>query len=126
MNYHPRSSNPRLERLRDAYLLMADQAHYRPQTPNDGFRNIQLTLDQIHDPDRLAREAIKYAMRFDAEEDTRLFWIGCSNFSTVRAFIWTIEAARQLASGDDGDATAIKLLEMAVAEVKRSTRKQPR
>jgi hypothetical protein len=29
-------------------------------------------------------------------------------------------------SGDSGDATAIKLLEMAAAEVKRSTRSRPK
>jgi hypothetical protein len=56
---------------------------------------------------------------FYKEEDTRQFWIGCSNYTTNRAFIWTIEAARVLASGTDGNATAIKLLSMALDEIKR-------
>jgi hypothetical protein len=103
-------ANPRIERLCDAYVRMAKEAHHRPQAPSDS-------------PGRLEQEAVQYALRFHDEEDTRNFWIGCSNFTTNRAFVFCIEAARCLASGDRGDATAIKLLEMAAAEVKRSGRK---
>jgi hypothetical protein len=52
--------------------------------------------------------------------DTDKFLIGCSDFETNRAFVWTIEAARNLASGTDGDQTAITLLEMAIKEIRRA------
>jgi hypothetical protein len=42
-------SNPRLERFAEAYLLMAGQARYRPQTPSDGFGNISFTRAQCRD-----------------------------------------------------------------------------
>jgi hypothetical protein len=114
--------DPRIRRYREAYLHMARNTRYRPQAPSDGHGNIQLMPDDLHDPARLDEEATLYADKFASEEDTLQFWIGCSDFETNRAFIWTIEAARVLASGDLGNRTAIKLLEMALAEVKRASR----
>jgi hypothetical protein len=86
--------NPQLRRFYEAYLLMAEQACYRPAAPSDGFGNIQ------------------------KEENTDKFWIGCSDYKTNRAFVWSIEAARLLARGDADD-KAILLLEMALEEVQR-------
>jgi hypothetical protein len=46
--------------------------------------------------------------------------IGCSDFETNRAFVWTIEAARFLAGGMVGgerSAMAITLLKMASEEI---------
>jgi len=108
----------KLRRFAEAYLQMAELARYRPAAPSDGHGNIQLTLDQARDRERLHREAMQYARQFDGEEDGDTFYIGCSDFMTNRAFVWTIEAARQLAQGSDGDTTALKLLEMAATEVR--------
>ena len=104
----PRS--PRIMRYVEAYLMMAVRAWYRPAAPGDGCGGIYLSRAELEDPDRLRREAFEYAMGFDKEEDGCAFHVGCSNFSTNRAFIFTIEAARQLAGGSDGNATALRLL----------------
>jgi hypothetical protein len=118
--------NQKLERFAEAYLKMASEAKYRPAAPGDGCGNIRLSLEELRCPERLAKEARSYAMQFDAEEDGHEgFHIGCSDFRTNRAFIWTIEAARVLASGDDGNATALRLLKMAVADIKRSEKEDP-
>jgi hypothetical protein len=114
--------HPRLERFCEAYLAMAEKAKYRPAAPGDGCGHVYLTKAELRDRKRLEKEAVTYAVGFSNEEDTLKFYIGCSNFRTNKAFIWAIEAARQLAGGDEGNATAIKLLEMAAAEVKRQHR----
>jgi hypothetical protein len=57
--------------------------------------------------------------QLDAEEDDGRFVIGCSNFTTNRALIWTIEAARNLCGGQDD--VALTLLKMAIDEVKRES-----
>jgi hypothetical protein len=111
---------PRHERYAEAYLAMAQQAKYRPEAPSDGLGNISLTDAELADQQRLAGEATTYAVRFGREDDACAFWIGCSNFRTNRAFVWAIEAARQLASGSDGEATALRLLRMARDEIKRA------
>ena len=98
---------------------MAQQAKYRPQAPSDGFCNIQLSFAELQDPDRLWREATEYAQQFSVEEDGHSFWIGCSDFRTNKAFVWSIEAARLLAAGDFSRDTVLKLLRMAVREVAR-------
>jgi hypothetical protein len=112
-----RTTDPRLERFRRAYLLMASEAKYRPQAPSDGFGNIQLELDEVRDLERLWAEVTEYALRFSAEEDSHSFWVGCSDYRTSRSFVWSIEAARLLASGDGGREAALKLLRMAAKEV---------
>jgi hypothetical protein len=76
----------------------------------------------MRDQARLDREAVDYAIRFAAEEDELCFTLGCSNFPTNRAFVWTVEAARQLASGNAGNETALRLLEMVTREVRRVQR----
>jgi len=60
------------------------------------------------------------AMRFIKEEDTNEFFIGCSNFHTNRALVYTIEAARMLNSGCN-DKMAAQLLGMAIEEIVEQT-----
>jgi hypothetical protein len=111
------------KRLYEGYLAMATKAKYRPGAPSDGFGHIVgLTKDQLKDQTRLEQEALEYAFQFRKEEDGCAFRIGCSDFRTNRAFMWTIEAARLLAGGGAGNSYAIKLLEMAAAEIKQVDR----
>ena len=107
-----------ITRFAEAYLMMAMRARYRPGAPSDGMGNIQLESEELADPDRLRREAFDYAMRFyKEEEDTHEFWIGCSDGRTNRAFLLVIEAARNLAGGCFGNATAVHLLRLAIEEI---------
>ena len=112
-------SDARLQRYAEAYLAMAGTANYRPQAPGDGCGNVHLTRDEAADPERLHAEAVAYAKRFNDEEDDRTFNIGCTNFDTNRACIYTIEAARCLCGGILDDVAAV-LLEMALKELKGS------
>lgn len=106
------TNNPEWERIREAYLQMAKHAGYRPQAPSDGMGNITVDLPVSDD------EATAYSKRFIEEENTRCFHIGVSNFRTNRAFVYAIEAARLLCGGFRSESQALRLLEMAVAEVR--------
>lgn len=110
----------RMERYAEAYLRMAKEARYRPKAPGDGCGNVSLTAQQAADRERLDREAWAYAEEFDREENDLSFIIGCSDFETNRAFIFTIEAARVLAGGEKQ--LALKLLAMAIDDIKQSQR----
>jgi hypothetical protein len=101
-----------LQLLRHAYLEMAKRANYRPAAVEDGFGNI-LLVEGLTDEDTLNAEAHEYAARFVEEENDRTFRLGCCDARTVHIFCWTIEAARQLCCGPAGNATALKLLQMA-------------
>jgi hypothetical protein len=103
-------------RFAQTYLAMA-HAKYRPAAPSDGFGNIQLSREQYEDQQRLYQEAVKYACAFVREEDDHSFHIGCSNYSTNRAFVLCIEAARLLAGGSDGNPFAMRLLKLALKEI---------
>src|SRR5580698_9263389 len=92
------------DRISEAYVMMAEQANHRPESADAD--------------DDLLDEAASYARRFVAEEDTRSFRIGVSDYTSNRALVFTIEAARQLCGGALGINHALKLLEMAVAEVR--------
>jgi hypothetical protein len=105
----------KLLRFARAYLTMA-RAGYRPAAPSDGLGNIQLSLDQCRDPQRLHEEAVKYALAFARQEDCLTFRIGCSNYDTNRAFVLCIEAARLLCAGD-ADKLALRLLNLAIEEI---------
>ena len=72
-------------RIQEAYIRMATGAKYRPEGSSDGVGNVDLTA-----------EAGRYAARFIQEENGLKFFIGCSNWSTNRALVYTIEAARVL------------------------------
>lgn len=95
------------DRIREAYIEMATKANYRPEAADGSSAD-----------DDLKDEAVRYARRFIAEEDHHQFWIGVSDYTTNRAFVYTIEAARLLCGGALGVNHGLKLLEMAVAEVK--------
>ncbi|HEX5509842.1 MAG TPA: hypothetical protein VFX37_15180 [Pseudolabrys sp.] len=107
----------KLLRFAQTYLMMAS-CSYRPGAPSDGFGNICLAKEELADRARLYDEAAHYAARFEREEDKHSFSIGCSNFSTNRAFILAIEAARLLGGGSGGNVFAIKLLRLAIKEIK--------
>lgn len=92
----------RLTRYAEAYVHMAKEARYRPKAPGDGFGNVSLSARQLADRQRLMREAADYARAFDAEEDERTFIIGCSEYDTNRALIYTVEAARVLCGCERG------------------------
>jgi hypothetical protein len=111
---------PKVARFRRAYLRMAREAKYRPQAPSNGFTgDIALTKQQLADPIRLKQEATKYALQFNAEEDTLRFQLGCSDFPTNMAFVWTVEAARALCGARPD--LAFDLLLMAVKEIRHQT-----
>jgi hypothetical protein len=95
------------ERIREAYIEMATQAGYRPQAAGGSSAESDLR-----------NEAASYAKRFIDEEQTTNFHVGVSDYTTNRAFVYTIEAARLLCCGALGVDHALKLLEMAVMEVR--------
>jgi hypothetical protein len=117
-----RAPDHTLQRLREAYLKMAP--FYRPGAPGDGMGSVDLTEEEVRDPDRLHAEATAYALAFRQEEDTRSFWIGVSDFGTNQAFLWTIEAARLLAGGNNKG--ALKLLKLAEGQIKEAIRRRGR
>lgn len=105
---HSSMPQDQLHAYPDAYRQMVERAQYRPHV-----REHRSTVEQ---------EAIDYALAFYGEEENHNgFLIGTSSFSTCRIFIWTIEAARQLACGSLGLMTACKLLEMAAMEAKQAS-----
>ena len=104
------------DRIREAYITMASRVNYRPAAPNDGMGTIELSTKELNDEKRLSREASDYAKRFMAEENTRSFVIGVSQYGFNRALVYTIEAARLLCAGES--ALAFKLLEMAAEEAR--------
>ena len=108
----------RFARFCEAYGAMADSAKYRPAAPSDGCGGISLSKAALGDREILKQEASKYAAAFRKEDDAREFYIGCSNFDTNRALVYVIEAARQLCGGNAGNATALRLLKMAIDEIK--------
>jgi hypothetical protein len=77
-------------RILEAYIKMAEQARYRPAA------NTVLTSEELGDREILKEEAARYAEKFLAQENTAQFWIGVSDFSTNRALVYVIEAARCL------------------------------
>lgn len=111
-------------RLTHAYKMMAEKAKYRPGAPSDGLGNIELDSAEIGDRYRFAVEAEEYAERFLRQEDTGKFIIGVSNGSSLIALVYAIEAARLLCAGADAEDTAIKLLELALDEMKSPDRRK--
>ena len=110
------------ERFQDAYRHMA-AIGYRPAAPSDGMGTITVPLEQLD----LDDEARRYARRFIAEEHTRTFWLGVTDYTTNRAFAWTVEAARLMCAGPmvRGDLVP-RLLRLALADYRRaSSRREP-
>jgi hypothetical protein len=108
---------PRLsveDRIRETYIEMARQANHRPHAPEGARRD-----------DDLQDEAAAYAQEFIAEEQTTEFDIGVSDYTTNRALVYTIEAARCMCAGAFGADRVVKLLEMALKEAKTELAKVP-
>ena len=101
------------EQIATAYKIMAAKARYRPAAPSDGLGNITVPGNELD----LSREALQYADDWWGSEDGLDSRIGCCNFETRPATIFAIEAARQMCSGNGGNATALKLLKLAVKEL---------
>jgi hypothetical protein len=112
------------ERYKEAYKEMAQRAKYRPMSPGDGLGSCDLTEWELRDPVRLDVEAEKYAAEFYREDDECVFTIGCSNGTTNKAFVYTIEAARALCGGFGREDLAKDLLKMALAEIERARREE--
>lgn len=104
--------------IENAYVRMADEARYRPQAPSDGFGNITVPLEDLD----LEDEARRYAERWWREEDEGDFVIGLANYSTRPAMIFALEAARCTCSGTADD-VALRLLRMAVAELRKARKR---
>jgi hypothetical protein len=104
------------ERYREAYKIMWRKARYRPAAPGDGCGHVNLTKQELADQDRLEQEATDYAWRFMEEDDKHVYVIGCSNYTTNRALVYTIEAARALTGAADD--LAIDLLQLAIDEIR--------
>src|ERR1039458_5503550 len=102
------------QQIESAYKAMAEKAKYRPAAPSDGMGNVSVPLKDL----KLSKEAAAYAQEWWKEEDEQSFDIGCCDQETRPATIFAIEAARNMCAGVDGQATALRLLKMAVADLK--------
>lgn len=102
------------KRFEEAYREIAAQA---------GWRRLAICLseEERQDQHRLDREASEFASDFQAEANLGKFHIGAPDWSTNRALVYTIEAARCLC-GVDAE-RAVKLLQMALDEVESQSRK---
>ena len=74
--------------------------------------------EDLHDSSqsRFDDEATAYAASFIAQEDDLRFVIGVSDYPTVKALVYTIEAAKMLCAGAPGIERARRLLDMARKE----------
>ena len=99
------------------------EARYRPGAPSDGCGSVELTAEELRDPERLELEARQYAVRFITEEDTRQFNIGVSKYPN-RPLVFIVEAARVFC-GAVNDDLALRLLEMAIEEIKAGRNIRP-
>jgi hypothetical protein len=95
---------------------MAREAKYRPAARGDGMGSVRLSADELADLARLRNEADQYAIRFIQQINSGSFFIGVPEGRTNRAFVFVIEAAKQLCAGD-GDPWALELLVMAIREI---------
>jgi hypothetical protein len=111
----------RIERFAEAYVEMAKQARYRPAAPGDGLGHVSLSAEELRDPERLLREAKEYAVRFLEADDAHKHSIGVSNYTTNRALVYVIEAARSLCGAADD--VALDLLQMAIDEVRAASKR---
>ena len=107
-----------LKQVEGAYQAMATEARYRPAAASDGFGHITVPEEGLS----LKKEATSYAKRWWAEEDSQSFHIGCCNHCTRPATIFVIEAARNLCAGRMGNATALRLLKLAVKDLEKEIR----
>ena len=101
------------EQIENAYRTMATEAKYRPTAPSDGFGHIVVPDDELD----LDAEARDYALRWWSEEDDGRFDIGSADFTTRKAMIFAVEAARLMAGGASNERHAAKLLRLALEEI---------
>lgn len=99
------------EQIDEAYRRMADEAHYRPSAPSDGFGNIPFPKAELD----LEAEVRDYARRWWGEEQALDFFIGCCDFPTRPATIYAVEAARLMCGANPE--TAATLLRMALEDL---------
>jgi hypothetical protein len=107
------------DRISQAYLAMRN-AGYRPAAHRDGLGSVDLPAGEMTDQPTLKAHAQDYAKTFLQEEASLHFHIGYSNYETNRALVFAIEAARLLCCGD-ADRLAVKLLGMAIDEIKKES-----
>jgi hypothetical protein len=75
-------------------------------------------------PIPIEERAHKNALDFyEVDETSMEHYIGCTDWITSRAAIYAIEAVRALNGGSDTAPDALKLLELAVAEVNECLKK---
>jgi len=110
------------KQIESAYRAMAEKAKYRPAAPSDGMGNISVPLKDLDLPE----EAAEYARKWWKEEDKQSFDIGCCDQDTRPATIFAIEAARTMCGGVGGQNIALRLLKMAVADLKMVIEKSDR
>jgi hypothetical protein len=101
--------------IADAYREMDLQLNYRPvYTDEADFDALGPVTDD---------EAFEYAVSFRKTEDG--CWdmaIGCSDWATCKALVYTIEAAKCCCGGDrERRKLGVELLEMAIKEMKNPT-----
>lgn len=101
------------DQIEAAYRQMAGEARYRPSAPSDGLGTITVPLAELD----LDVEATTYAHRWNRDEDSMEYWVGCCDYATRPAVIFAIKAVRNLNAGMFGRATALTLLKMAVTSL---------
>ncbi len=106
------ASQEKWERIAEAYRGMASLG-YRPAAPSDGFGGVTIPERELE----AGVEAREYGQRFLQEEDRGAYRAGCTDFRSLRAAIWALEAFRLMNAGSFGGETiAPKLLRMAAEE----------
>lgn len=101
------------EQIEQIYRRMADDGHYRPAAPSDGFGGPLVEDESELDLDA---EAASYAERWRAEEDSGAYTVGSCSMEDRPAFIFAIEAAR-IVAGVGSKEHAARLLRMAADEL---------
>ena len=110
------ASQEKWQRMAEAYRGMASLG-YRPAAPSDGFGGITVPERELE----VAIEGREYGQRFLQEEDEDVYLAGCTDFRSLRAAIWALEAFRLMNAGSFGGETIVpKLLRMAAEEYERA------
>lgn len=109
------------QNIADAYMQMATELNYRPLWMDGAW---QLGEPITND------EAIEYAKWWRKQEDDNFGSIGCSNWSTCKALVYTTEASKVLCGGvgysyasNDFKTLVSGLLAMATREAQHPTAK---
>ena len=109
------TSGEKWQRMAEAYRGMASLG-YRPAAPSDGFGGITVPERELE----VDIEGREYSQRFLQEEDKGVYRAGCTDFRSLRAAIWALEAFRLMNAGSFGGETIVpRLLRMAAEEYER-------